>query len=209
MTNEVFNGNAADELTLKIAERLGQRQAKVERMAEWERPTRRLWLRPLIAGMSIAACLAVVLLMVTHGRSASSPWEELGMEVPMLEEYRAALPELSEINQLMSAQHYDEALLKVEVALNHSDAELEDLNLALMAVDGQDEELLYEEEVELTTNAGLRWAYIYLLIHAERYGDAQVQLKRYLKLPAQSCTHKVEAKALLRRLKVGSINSHG
>lgn len=201
MTDDVFNRNEADELTLIIAKRLGRRQAKLERMAEWERPARRAWLRPLAAGVSIAACLAVAFLLLPLGRDAASPWDELGLDVPMLEEYRAPLPELSEINQLIGAQRYDEALLKTEVALNHSDAELEDLNMALMAADEQDEELLYEEDAELDTNAGLRWAYVYLLIQMGRYDDALVQLKRYLKMPARACPHKAEAKALMRELK--------
>lgn len=196
MTEEVFIRRDADALDLLIADRLGERQRKLERMAAWERPARSIQLRPVMAALAIAACLAVALVVVAPWKTTVAPWDELGLETPSEEMWRAATPEMAEISQLIQAENYDAALAATEVALIQSDRELRILHDAL--VSGDDEMLLYEADAEQLNNDQLRWTYIYLLVHAERNDDARIQLKRYLK--NKKAEHREEAKALLRKL---------
>lgn len=197
MAEEVFIRKDADALDLLIADRLGERQRKLDRMAAWERPARSVQLRPVMAALAIAACLVVALVVVAPWKTTASPWDELGLETPNTETLRSATPEMAEISQLIQAKNYDEALAATEVALAQSDRELRILNDALVV--SEDDELLYEQEMEQLNNDQLRWTYIYLLVHAERHDDASAELKRYLK--NKRAEHREEAKALLRKLK--------
>ncbi len=197
MTEEVFIRKDADALDLLIADRLGERQRKLDRMATWERPARSVQLRPVMAALAIAACLAVAFVVIAPWKTTISPWDELGLESPSSETLRAATPDMAEITQLIEAQNYDEAIVKTEQALAQSDRELRILSDALLG--GEDDELLYEEEMEQLNNDQLRWTYIYLLVRAERHDDASAELKRYLK--NKRAEHREEAKALLRKLK--------
>lgn len=196
MTEEVFIRTEADALTLRIADRLGERQRKMDRMAAWERPTKRLNLRPWVVTMAAAACVAVIFLLTPLWRSAS-PIDALGIEAPQIEGYRGTMPNVTDINRLITAGNYEEALVKTEQMLRHSDQEVQILDDALTYSD--DEGLLYEREAEQEMNAQLRWTYIYLLVQTEHYAEAQHELRKYLKLRA--CPHRKEAKALLKRLK--------
>ena len=197
MTEEVFIRKDADALDLLIADRLGERQRKLDRMAAWERPARSVQLRPVMAALAIAACLVVALVVVAPWKTTASPWDELGLETPNTETLRSATPEMAEISQLIQAKNYDEALAATEVALAQSDRELRILSDAMVA--GEDEVLLYEEEAEMLNNYQLRWTYIYLLVQTERKEDAVAQLKLYLK--HKDCPHRGDAKVLLKQLK--------
>ena len=197
MTEEVFIRTEADALTQRIADRLGERQKKLDRMAEWERPARQLQLRPVIAMLAIAACIAVVVLILPPWQRTGNPGDELGLESPVSESFRTATPDMAEISQLIEAKNYDEAIPKVELALQQSDRELSILSDAMVA--GEDEVLLYEQEAEQLNNYQLRWTYIYLLVQTGRNEDASAQLKLYLK--RKDCPHREEAKALLKHLK--------
>lgn len=204
MSEEVFSRKDADELTRRIADRLGERQQKIDRMAEWESAEQRaggltVSLRPILAVLAVAACLVVALVVIAPWRSTVSPLDELGIGAPTFEEFRAPVPELSEITGLIESKNYADALPKVEAALEHSDRELRGLEMALLDTD--DEILAYAEETEQMMNGELRWAYIYLLVREERNEDALSELKRYLKLPARVCTHRDEAKALQKAIK--------
>lgn len=197
MTEEVFIRKEADELDLLIADRLGERQRKLERMAEWECPARSVQLRPVMAALAVAACLVVALVVIAPWKTTTSAWDELGLETPTSEMLRAATPNMAEIVQLIEAQNYDAAIIKTEQALAQSDRELSVLNDAMLV--GEDDELLYEEEMELLNNSQLRWTYIYLLLRVDRNQDARVELKLYLKY--KDAPHRAEAKELLKRIK--------
>lgn len=197
MTEEVFIRKDADALDLLIADRLGERQRKLDRMAAWERPARSVQLRPVMAALAIAACLAVALVVIAPWKTTTSAWDELGLETPTSEMLRAATPNMAEIVQLIEAQNYDEAIVKTEQALAQSDRELRILSDAMVA--GEDDELLYEEEMELLNNCQLRWTYIYLLLRVDRNQDARAELKLYLKY--KDAPHRAEAKELLKRIK--------
>lgn len=198
MENERFDRSEADELDKRIIERLGQRQTKLERMAEMEREATRTNLRPLLVALGVAACLAVAFLISPLWQSSLSPLDELGIAAPSAENYRAAQPELTEIAQLIEAQRYDEALTKAEKALCRSDVKLEELEEASAICD--DEALDYEAEEERVYNGELRWTYIYLLVRADKNKEARHQLKLYLK-DAKDVAHRDEAKALLEKIK--------
>ncbi len=197
MSEEVFVRTEGDALTMRIIERLGERQRKLDAMAAWERPARSIALRPLLAALAVAACLAITFVVVAPWKKTVSPWDELGLEKPSVEYLRTAAPDLAEIQQLIAAQNYDVAILKTEQALQLSDRELSILTDALVGND--DEMLLYEEELEQLNNSQLRWTYIYLLVQSEEYALARMELKKYLKW--RDCPHRNEAKALLKKLK--------
>ena len=197
MNEEVFIRTEADELDLLIADRLGERQRKLDRMAVWERPARNVQLRPVMVALAIAACLVVAFVVIAPWKTTISPWDELGLEPPSREALRAATPDMAEITQLIEAQNYDAAIVKTEQALAQSDRELRVLSDALLG--GEDDELLYEEEMEQLHNSELRWTYIYLLLRMERNEDARAELKQYLKY--KDAPHRAEAKELLKLIK--------
>ena len=202
MSEEVFNRKSADELTLRIAARLGARQEKIERMAEWERPAFIIKWRPLVLpAMAVAACLIVALVVIAprHSMGVSSP-DELDISAPDFEDYRAAMPELTEITQLIAAGSYSEALPKVEAALQQSDSELSEKERALSEND--DEGLAYEVETSQVLNGELRWAYIYLLVRNNNIRSAHAELERYLALPSGTISHQEEAKDLRMYLRI-------
>ena len=125
--------------------------------------------------------------------------DEVGFTVPDFEDYRAAMPELSEITQLIAGQHYSEVLPKVEAALEHSDRELREKEMALAGND--DEALAYALETEQVLNGELRWAHVYLLVCNNNKEYARAELERYLALPPRAISHQKEAMALRRQLR--------
>ncbi len=201
MEAEVYNPASADSLERLIVARLGERQQKIERMAEWERPQRSVWLRHVTVAMAVAAMVAVAFIVwPTAQQTAVSPIDELGIEAPYISrEYRAAIPEIGEINQLIAAHNYADALPKLEQALEQSDREIAEMEQGLTYMD--DDELAYVMEMEQNYNGELRWAYIYVLVQEGQHGDARAQIKQYLKLPKHLCSHRDEAKELKNAIK--------
>ncbi|MBR1448347.1 MAG: hypothetical protein IJ588_06345 [Prevotella sp.] len=196
MEEEVFNKQEADGLTTMIASRLGERQQKLERMESWEHESGKTRVRPIYIVSAVAACVAVILLMMPFGK-ATSPWDDLGLAVPSMTEYRAATPDLSAIMEMIDSKDYAAALERTKQALELSDKsvkETEDL-----MVGWADEEMLYELEQEMVMNGEIRWTYIYLLVTLDKKREAKKELKKYLKNPAY-CEHEEDAKALLNAL---------
>lgn len=185
-----------DELTRMIAKRLGERQRKLKRMQEMERPVHRFRLYGGAIALVAAACVA--LLLVFAPWRTASVLDDLNIQTPSCEIYRSASPDLAEISRLMEEPDYDAALTATAKALQHSEMELKEFSDVLYEFG--DEEMEYEEEQERLMNNELRWTYIYLLVNAERYKEAVKELKIYLKRD-KYCEHEEEAKALLRELK--------
>lgn len=186
---------ANDELTQRIANRLGERQRKLQQMEQWEQQSRRPSFRLSALAFVAAACVAA--LFVFAPWKTVSPVDELGIS-PNMEEYRSASPELAELQRLMEKPDYKAALLYAEKALAKSDKEVR----VMMEVFDvyEDEEMEYEEQLEREINSQLRWTYIYLLVKNDRNDVAIKQLKLYLKDKAYS-EHRDEASALLKKLK--------
>ena len=200
MEEDVFVRAEADALTRRIADRLGERQQKLEQMQQWERQlatnNRKARLRPLYAVLAVAACIAAVVL-VWPGKP-TSPLDELGIAAPELTAYRAASPEIERIEQFIKEENYEKALAQARKALKSSDLAIYELE-GVPELWDDPEEAQYEEQAERLRNAELRWTYIYLLVHTQNYSEARKQLRLYLK--QAPCEHEQEARELLKRIK--------
>lgn len=199
MNEEKFNPNVADGDTMLIVARLGERKRKLERMAEMEqrmvrRTTARLY-TSIVSAM--AAVILLTLVLVPLWRMQISPLDKTGISQPTFSDYRSGNADIAEITKLMNRQDYKQALTVTKKALHTSDIALKDLYGKDVELD--DEELVYEEELERNTNSELRWAYIYLLVKLDDVKEARRQLHKYLKAK-DYCQHQAEAKALLEEI---------
>ena len=199
MNEEKFNPNVADGDTMLIVARLGERKRKLERMAEMEqrmarRTTARLY-TSIVSAM--AAVVLLTLVLVPLWRMQISPLDKTGISQPTFSDYRSGNADIAEITKLMNRQDYKQALTVTKKALHNSDIALKDLYGKDVEFD--DEELVYEEELERNTNSELRWAYIYLLVKLDDVKEARRQLHKYLKAK-DYCQHQAEAKALLEEI---------
>ena len=199
MNEEKFNPNVADADTMLIVARLGERKRKLERMAEIEhrlarRTTARLY-TSIVSAM--AAVVLLTLVLVPLWRMQISPLDKTGISQPTFNDYRSGNADIAEITKLMNRQDYNQALTVTKKALHTSDIALKDLYGKDVEFD--DEELVYEEELERNTNSELRWAYIYLLVKLDDVKEARRQLHKYLKAK-DYCQHQAEAKALLEEI---------
>lgn len=199
MNEEKFNPNVADGDTMLIVARLGERKRKLERMAEMEqrlarRTTARLY-TSIVSAM--AAVVLLTLVLVPLWRMQISPLDKTGISQPKFSDYRSGNADIAEITKLMNRQDYKQALTVTKKALHTSDIALKDLYGKDVEFD--DEELVYEEELERNTNSELRWAYIYLLVKLDDVKEARRQLHKYLKAKGY-CQHQAEAKALLEEI---------
>mgnify|MGYP000818332422 FL=1 len=199
MNEEKFNPNVADADTMLIVARLGERKRKLERMAEMEqrlarRTTARLY-TSIVSAM--AAVVLLTLVLVPLWRMQISPLDKTGISQPKFSDYRSGNADIAEITKLMNRQDYKQALTVTKKALHTSDIALKDLYGKDVEFD--DEELVYEEELERNTNSELRWAYIYLLVKLDDVKEARRQLHKYLKAK-DYCQHQAEAKALLEEI---------
>lgn len=199
MNEEKFNSNVADGDTMLIVARLGERKRKLERMAEMEhrlarRTTARLY-TSIVSAM--AAVVLFTLVLVPLWRMQISPLDKTGISQPTFSDYRSGNADIAEITKLMNRQDYKQALTVTKKALHTSDIALKDLYGKDVEFD--DEELVYEEELERNNNSELRWAYIYLLVKLDDVKEARRQLHKYLKAK-DYCQHQAEAKALLEEI---------
>ena len=199
MNEEKFNPNVADGDTMLIVARLGERKRKLERMAEMEqrlarRTTARLY-TSIVSAM--AAVVLLTLVLVPLWRMQISPLDKTGISQPTFSDYRSGNADIAEITKLMNRQDYKQALTVTKKALHTSDIASKDLYGKDVEFD--DEELVYEEELERNTNSELRWAYIYLLVKLDDVKEARRQLHKYLKAK-DYCQHQAEAKALLEEI---------
>ena len=199
MNEEKFNPNAADGDTMLIVARLGERKRKLERMAEMEhRLARRTTARLYTSIVSAVAAVALLtLVLVPLWRMQIPPLDKTGISQPTFSDYRSGNADIAEITKLMNRQDYKQALTVTKKALHTSDIALKDLYGKDVEFD--DEELVYEEELERNTNSELRWAYIYLLVKLDDVKEARRQLHKYLKAK-DYCQHQAEAKALLEEI---------
>ncbi|WP_293491469.1 hypothetical protein [Prevotella sp.] len=199
MNEEKFNPNVADGDTMLIVARLGERKRKLERLAEMEqrlarRTTARLY-TSIVSAM--AAVVLLTLVLVPLWRMQISPLDKTGISQPKFSDYRSGNADIVEITKLMNRQDYKQALTVTKKALHTSDIALKDLYGKDVEFD--DEELVYEEELERNTNSELRWAYVYLLVKLDDVKEARRQLHKYLKAK-DYCQHQAEAKALLEEI---------
>lgn len=195
MTDNVGQ-NGYDETGAIIAGRLGEHKRKLDRMAAWEKGAARgkARARMLYAGVSIAACIALAVIV---GPLAGPQLDRQALEAPGMSLFRAATPGADKVEQLIASQDYYKALDIVEPMLEESDRKVKET-----AKEGRfdDEEWTYSLKAEKLMNAELRWTYIYLLVMVECDRSAVKELKKYLK-DEESCLHKDEADNMLRALR--------
>lgn len=180
-----------------IIDRLGERQRKVERMDVFEKASargRKRNMSILYTAISIAACIALVAIVNPF---ANDNRRDFAMTRPDFSTFRAALPELVQVEAFIDAGEYYKALDLVEVKLKESDKNIKYAEKEPMF---DDEEWMYEYKAEKLLNAELRWTYIFLLVMVECDHTAVKQLKRYLK-DEEYCLHIEDAKDMLEALR--------
>ncbi|MBQ9363479.1 MAG: hypothetical protein IJT97_08715 [Bacteroidaceae bacterium] len=120
-----------DALTQRIAAGLGERKRKLDRMAEWERPARRIpmW---TVGTLLAAACVVLVVLLVP-GVGDNNP--SVGIEAVRGAEV--------DVERLMEAGRYEEAFCIIDSALLETEKAVAELEQS-----EQDEETEYELCVE-------------------------------------------------------------
>lgn len=192
-------GNGCNDVDKLIANRLGERQRKLERMAAMEKATergRKRNLSILYTAISIAACIALV--VIVNPFTGNGPQHSaFAMETPDFSTFRAALPELVQVEALIDAGEYYRALDIVEAKLKESDRNVKHAEKEPLF---DDEEWMYEYRAEKLMNAELRWTYIYLLVMVECDRTAVKELKRYLR-DEEFCMHREDAKDMLEALR--------
>lgn len=198
-------GNGCNDVDKLITGRLGERQRKMERIGAMEKATAREQKRRLsilYTAISIAACVALVVIVNPFAGSdvqqvVEDNRREPVMARPDFSTFRAALPELVQVEAFIDAGEYYKALDLVMVKLKESDKNIKYAEKEPMF---DDEEWMYEYRSEKLLNAELRWTYIYLLVMVECDYTAVKELKRYLK-DEEFCLHREEAEGMLKALR--------
>ena len=185
--------HGCDEVERLVIDRLGKRQEKLDRIAQWESAAKHR-VRALYAVISAAACLAIVFVTTDLFRDNGNVIDELGIQAPRMEVFRSAAPEFMAVEKYMAEGEYYKALDVAEVALKKSDKTVKTYEKESL---WGDEEWEYEYKYERLMNSEMRWAYIYLLVLADCERDAVKELKKYLQ-DMDFCQHKGEAESMLR-----------
>lgn len=189
------NGTQGESVQMKIVERLGERDRKIEKMNGMERAARKARIS-LYTAMSVAASLLLVVALNPFASSGSDVIEELGIMQPAFGNYRASVEGVADVEEFIGAGEYYKALDLVEELLKDSERSIKQAEKEPLF---DDEEWVYEYKSEKLFNAELRWTYIYLLVVIECERDAAKELKRYLK-DTEFCLHKADAEKLLKAL---------
>lgn len=184
-----------DELTQLIAERLGERKRKIQRMQEMEHASKIKNQTIRRALYVMAACLVVGLILWPWNGS-ENPIDALGIDMTATDAYRAATPQSEAIASLIDEGKYEDAQKKVIEAIEESEYNLSVLRTCLE----EDDESEYLISLELSYNAELRWLHACIQVKNEDYKAAEKELKRYLRHD-EYCDHKNEARLLLEEIK--------
>ncbi len=180
----------------RIKKQLGRRKEMQDRIDQWEKPAAPIvsMKRTLIA-LAVAACVAVVFIIRPFTKSADiSPLDQLGIDQPLLSDFRAASPTCADIDLSLEQKDYDKALLLINQLLESSSEDLKQLQETQTL---PDETLLYEKELAIAHNYQLRWTRIYTLVRLGRCDEAVEDLRFFITLKGE---HSKDAKALLKLL---------
>lgn len=191
--------NLEDRITIQLSRQMEMR-AQISAMREKVEQTERRaqYLRShryATVGVSLAACLAIALFVLSWLNTATSVLLDLGIEQPTLSEYRSASSSAADIDDAMNRQHYEIALDRIDAALETSFENLAQLEEPSMI---DDEALLYEKELEVAHNYQLRWMRIYALASLKRNDEAIQDLEHFVTLEGE---HQKEALTLLNKLR--------
>ncbi len=190
--------NVEDDVDRRIIDRLGERKSKMARMRRWEGDGRRR-LYAICAAVSVAACIALFVVVNPFAGNVidgGAFMKEQGIAVPHFGGFRAALPELTRVEQLIGEGKYYDALKITRDVLRETERSLKRAEKSPMY---DSEEWMYEYESDKMLSSELRWTYIYLLVMLESEGDAKRELRKYLR-ETDYCTHRDEAERMLKAL---------
>lgn len=182
-----------DELTTRIAHRLGERQNKIQSMAEWNRPARNFTLPQTITLLSVAVCFALLFMIAPW--QVKTPVDLLGI-TPNLTEFRSAQPNINEIQTLLEKSEYEEAIIKTEQLMSLFNSEIDEIEKLSVI----DEVAEYEKQMLCTMNSELCWTYIYLLVKTGRNEKALQYIDYYIN-DLKYAFHIEDAKALRDAIK--------
>ena len=185
--------DALDDL---IADRLGERQKKLERMRQMGKGGTSVTLlrnTPVWIATAVAASLIGLLIMILPPTHVTSPIDELGIECPSLQEYRSGSPCFTEIQDLLEKEDWSAAQYKVYKALCKSEKDMD----SLLAINERDVAQQYELDVEKEEISQLRWIYIYVLLKESKIDEAVVHIEKYI---SQEGEHKHDAEILLKKI---------
>lgn len=180
----------------RIIKQLGRRKEMQDRINQWEKPVAPIvTIRRSLIALAIAACAAIILVVRPFSKSAEiSPLDQLGIEQPILSDFRAANPTCADIDISLEQKDYDKAILLIDECLRLSNEDLRQLQEMNTL---PDETLLYEKELAIAHNYQLQWARIYTLVRLGRCEEAIEDLKFFVTLKGE---HSKDAKALLKLL---------
>lgn len=180
----------------RIIKQLGRRKEMQDRINQWEKPVAPIvTIRRSLIALAIAACAAIILVVRPFSKSAEiSPLDQLGIEQPMLSDFRAANPTCADIDLSLEQKDYDKAILLINECLRLSNEDLRQLQEMNTL---PDETLLYEKELAIAHNYQLQWARIYTLVRLGRCEEAIEDLKFFVSLKGE---HSKDATALLKLL---------
>lgn len=154
------------------------------------------WCCFLSAVIIAVVCLVVVLFVAPFNSDKGSVIDDLGLEQPGFENFRAASPDVAKVELLLDEGEEYKALDLAESLLKASDNNIKRMEKSPLY---EDEEWLYEYQAEKIYNAELRWIYIYLLVVLECERDAVRELKKYI-ADKEYCTNLDEANRMLLML---------
>lgn len=149
--------------------------------------------RYAIIGLALAACLAIVLYAAPWANVVVSPLHNI--ERPTLAAYRAASSSSVAIDEAMTYEDYESALLLIDNDLFESS---QTLNQFSSMHELEDEALLYEQEIEMAYHHQLQWMRIYVLVSLGRKDEAIDELLLFL---PDNGEHQKEAESLLETLR--------
>lgn len=180
----------------RIIKQLGRRKEMQDRIDQWEKPAAPIvTMRRSLIALAIAACVAIILIVRPFTKSADiSPLDQLGIEQPMLSDFRAANPTCADIDLSLEQKDYEKAILLINESLKLSREDLKKLQEMNTL---PDETLLYEKELAIAHNYQLQWARIYTLVRLGRCEEAIEDLKSFVNIKGE---HSKDAKALLKLL---------
>lgn len=180
----------ATPLDTLIAQRLGERQRKLDRLEQMRRASAarrpRAWAYTFMAAAAIALIALLVVPWLTRPTISS-----LDITAPRFEEFRGSATD--DITTSIDAGSLEQALSLTEQALSESELEIK----SLRSLD--DESVEYMLALERERYQELMWAKFYILSRLDRRDQARATLQTYVKLKSRPA-HYQEAKELLKKI---------
>ncbi len=173
-----------------IAQRLGERQRKLDRLEQMRQSYASRRPRAWVYTFMVAAAIALVALLVV-------PWvsrptlSSMELTAPQFEEFRGTTTD--NITPAIESGELVQALAITEEALEQSELEIRSLRSL------SDESVEYMLALERERYQELLWAKFYILARLDRRDQARATLQTYVKQKSRPA-HYQEAKELLKKI---------